>query len=275
MNKKKDAFTLVELLAVIAVIALLLAITLPSLAHAKRQAESVYCQNNLRQMMIAAVLYTEHYDGYFPVAYYTLVTDEAMIQFNWDFTVRIPFVSNVDTVPGVITPEERELGTPIVEAGLLWQGGTIEKIQQCPSFRGDSNTFYDPYTGYNYNTSYIGRGDRESIPQSARRDQMTQLASTAVFGDGQMIGGANKFMRAPFRSEGDFSFSDRHAGTQGFRHNRRTNVAWADGSVSSQIEVFTNIEPGRHQETLDNYNRQNHRSPIGFLSPDNSAYKTR
>ena len=61
----------------------------------------------------------------------------------------------------------------------------------------------------------------------------------------------------------------------GFRHNRRTNVAWADGSVSSSSDIYTHIDPARHQQILEDYNLQNHRSPIGFLSPDNSAYKTR
>lgn len=274
LRQKHNAFTLIELLVVIAVIALILSILTPSLVRAKRQAESVYCQNNLRQMMVAAVLYAENNEGFFPIAYYTRQTDEATIQYNWDFTLRFPIFS---ATPGlsVIPPNETVSGKPTVEPGLLWQGDTIDKVHQCPSFRGSSNSPYDPYTGYNYNTSYIGHGQQESIPEPARRDRLTQLNATAIFGDGQSIDGANKFMRAPFRSEGDFSFSGRYAGTQGFRHNRRTNVAWGDGSTSAQIEVYTNTDPARHKRTLDDFNRQNSHSPVGFLSPDNSAYKTR
>lgn len=272
----KTAFTLIELLVVVAIIALLLAVTLPSLARAKQQAQSVYCQNNLRQMMITAVLYTENNKGFFPMAYYTRNTDEATIQYNWDFTVFYHAASPSVPSPAVVPPEEPQAKTTTITPGILWQGDTIEKIQQCPSFRGGSNTANDPYTGYNYNTSYIGHGQQEIIPEPARRDRLTRPAGTAVFGDGQGVdGGANKFMRAPLRSEGDFSFSGRYAGAQGFRHNQRTNVAWADGGTSSQTEVYTNIDPARHKQTLDDYNQKNPRSPVGFLSSDNAAYKIR
>ncbi|NLW84886.1 MAG: type II secretion system protein [Phycisphaerae bacterium] len=277
LGRKENGFTLIELLVVIAIISLLLSVMLPSLNRAKQQAESIYCQSNLRQMMIAAVVYTENNNGFFPIAYYTWHGDNETIQYNWDFTLRTPAPAALNADLGVVDP----LTLPdapaavTVEPGLLWQGETIDKIHQCPSFRGASNTAYDPYTGYNYNTSYIGHGQWETITQPARRDRMAQLASTAVFGDGQSTNGANKFMRAPLRSEGDLSFSGRYAGAQGFRHNRRTNVAWADGSVSSSSDISTHIDPARHQQILEDYNLQNLRSPIGFLSPDNSAYKTR
>lgn len=254
-NPHIGAFTLIEMMIVIAVTALLLAITLPVLAHARRQAESVYCQSNLRQMMIAALIYTEDHNDFFPIAYYTQQTDKGPIHFNWDFTVR--FVDE----------------HPIVESGILWQGEPVDKVQQCPSFQGESNTPYDPYTGYNYNVSYIGRGQQESISQPARRGRLTQPARVAIFGDGQYIHGANKFMRAPLRSEGDLSFNDRWSGTQGFRHNRQTNMACGDGSTRSQAGVYTTVEPARHQQALEQYNQQHPRSPVGFLSPDNSAYK--
>lgn len=268
-------FTLIELLVVVSVIALLLSITMPSLVRAKRQAESVVCQSNLRQMMVAAVLYTDSYNGFFPVAYYTQQTDAATVHYNWDFTVRYP--GEFEPAPALdgLASDGSDRSVPTVEPGLLWQGDPIEKIQQCPSFRGESNTPYDPYTGYNYNTSYIGGGQYETIPDPSRRDRLMQPAQTAVFGDGQSLNGANKFMRAPFRSEGDLSFSGRYAGAQGFRHNLRTNVGRGDGSVSSHAEVYTAIDPARHQAILDEYNRHHPRCPVGFLSPDNSAYKIR
>jgi prepilin-type processing-associated H-X9-DG protein len=210
--------------------------------------------NNLRQMFIAAAAYTQTYNGYYPIAYYDEERTTCEIEYCWDFTV-------ID-----------ESGEISIEPGLLWQGQTIEKIQQCPSFKGDSNTQYDPYTGYNYNTSYIGHGEFENIPTPAKVNDIRDPANCALFGDGQWKNGANKFMRAPLRSPADRTFNGRYAGTQGYRHSGKTNVAWCDGHTISWEQIHTNTEIAWQESSLKEYNKTNRGSRIGFLSPDNSAY---
>src|SRR5436309_131301 len=51
------AFTLIELLIVVAIIALLAGLLLPALAQAKRKAKRIQCINNERQLSITWVMY--------------------------------------------------------------------------------------------------------------------------------------------------------------------------------------------------------------------------
>lgn len=254
--RSKKAFTLIELLVVIAIISMLVSVLMPALTKAKQQGEAVVCLSNLRQMIIASGTYSFDNQDYYPPAYITDPDpfDMFAIQANWDFT----------NIKDWNTMEEE------VKPGLLWQDNMAEKLHQCPSFKGTPNAD-QPYSGYNYNTSFIGHGSLETIKIPAKTTAVKHPSGCALFGDGQYYDGANKFMRSPFTHKGD-QFSFRVAGTQGYRHSNRTNVGWCDGHASPQRELYTESDDIVGKGYIEDYNLANPNDKVGFLSPDNSAY---
>src|SRR5436190_10761867 len=144
--RSRKGFTLVELLVVLGIIVLLAALLLPAAASARQAAASAVCLNNLRQMSAAATDYATRNNGSYPPAQWADPADQSVLR-GWDFAKRN------DTVTG---------------PGFLWAPQPVTAVQQCPSFDGKAVSAGDVFTGYNYNTSYIGRGSREPVATPAR-----------------------------------------------------------------------------------------------------------
>ena len=63
---ESGAFTLVELLAVITMLAILVSLLIPAMARTRPSSESAQCMNNLKQVMTATVMYTQDFQELFP-----------------------------------------------------------------------------------------------------------------------------------------------------------------------------------------------------------------
>ncbi len=244
------ALTMVELMVVLAALVLLLGLLLPTLSIVSAAGRSTQCQSNLRQMALAAHTYTMVYAVY-PAA---IRYEDGGIQVAWDW---------VTTFAG-----------DLISPGPLWGfSNDPGQVQQCPDYQGETN-FADPFTGYNYNTSYVG-GEAtflqgwEGVRWGIRPHACHRLSQAAVFGDGGYASGANKFMRAPLNREG-YNLDEIYSGGQAFRHAGATNVAYLDGHVGATDR------PHRGELATEDLLEQSMDYPgNGFLSDDDGAYDPR
>jgi prepilin-type N-terminal cleavage/methylation domain-containing protein len=230
---KQVGFTLIELLVVIAIIAILAALLLPALAKAKAQAQAAQCKNNLKQQVLATVLYAGDHEDQLPFAWWYNASDDDANSNNFQ-TLLIPY-----------------LFRPLFNAGTATTNSDFARnVFMCPA-RMQENHYrnYVNYPGFAnpWKISYaMNQYVLLSYPPSVTSPKTAKLTSVRRPASTFLISDVSKDLNHPAITDlGLWTDSGPNAFEVGYRHSRPYPSGWAnmasmDGHVSSLTPRQTN-----------------------------------
>jgi prepilin-type N-terminal cleavage/methylation domain-containing protein/prepilin-type processing-associated H-X9-DG protein len=231
---RSKGFTLIELLVVVAIIAVLMAILMPSLQRAREQGQRAACLNNLKQLQLAWITYADDYDD-------KIVNGEA--EFGTAGTCTTPTSGRhayekwwvgTDCHSGFMQGEKHpdHIQLAAIRAGALFPYVPADKLYRCPTgVRGEMRTYTitDSMNGLRRDGTYRNVGGTE-MGIRVNRTVLWVKKRTEIIQPGPDA-------RLVFLDEGRVT-PDSYAChyTQGrwwdpphVRHGDGTNVAFADG----------------------------------------------
>ena len=265
----RGGFTLVELLAVIGIIAILIALLIPVVMRAQQVARSLACQSNLRQIFTAAMQRSVEHAGYVQVAgsinfvngvSQEILEDPLEKRYLWfdDAGTRRPAPLQAALAPYLGNRNVRLDSEEHLRNDLEQEQGIVRRIFHCPADEQSNSgimigSFATGWAGVRLTTSYAyneGLLGFEGETQHRLRGNLTKAhrSTEIVFiGDGLPRSETDNPYIAWYPTEaGRCTLADAytdadgsgHAGLRSefdhFRHPRfRMNVVFCDGHTES------------------------------------------
>jgi prepilin-type processing-associated H-X9-DG protein/prepilin-type N-terminal cleavage/methylation domain-containing protein len=247
--KRRHAFSLVELLVVIGIIAALTATLLPAVNRARQQAVRVYCKNNMRTLMLAESMYASENGGQLPYCnWQPNVNLVRLYGSGWLFTAPRDGAWDPSYLAGPWSTTRPPRDG--VKTGVLWPYLKELRVYHCPLDSPDNG---NAWIGTEWLTSYIMNGAQcayGSTPKGEPGLKITQFPNSS---ECTLLW---EVMEQPFEgvSKNNGRWNDGASKPteeiMADRHYKGANVAFLDGHVEwwepEQFKHYAYDDPNRN-----------------------------